>query len=85
MRERDTALGGGSGADQVKIREYSAYILGVCDATDILYNLPAQATKGQVISVVSNYLKNHPEQWGESAVVLVVRALKEAFPLKKSK
>jgi hypothetical protein len=83
--DKDLASTGGIGVDFVKVRDYTAHILGVCDATDFLYNLPAKATKGQIIAVVSKYLKNHPEKWGEPAAALVVRALTEAFPLKKSK
>lgn len=87
MQEDDKSMANadGSGVDFVKVREYSAYILGVCDATVRLYSLPTNATKGQIIAVVSQYLKNHPEKWSDPAADLVVRALKEAFPLKKSK
>ena len=40
-------------------------------------------TINQISAIVSKYLKNHPERWNESAAVLVIDALVEAFPLKK--
>lgn|GEM_PF-343264 len=67
---------------------YMAYIVGVYQASCLIheghmYSMPSGGgTNGQFIAVVSKYLKNHPEQWNEFAVVLVIRALQEAFPFK---
>ncbi len=85
MREDDKVNISGDGirVDFVKQRQYVAYVLGVCDATNFVYNLPARASVGQIAAVVSKYLKNHPDEWSEPAAVLVVKALSEAFPLKK--
>jgi hypothetical protein len=86
MREADKAEANMSGADLAKAFEYGAYVIGVHDATEyFLHGTPADATKGQIIAVVSKYLKNHPEQWSEAAADLVIKALKEAFPSKKLK
>ena len=85
MREYDKANANASDVDYVKAREYGAYIMGVYDATEFLYNVPDRATRGQIMAVVSKYLKHHPEKWTEPAASLVMTALKEAFPLKKSK
>ena len=71
---------GKSEADYAKAEKYMAYIIGVYDATSYAYNTPSSLTKGQVMFVVTEYLKNHPEQWGDPASLLVIRALKEAFP-----
>jgi hypothetical protein len=40
-------------------------------------------TPGQIFAIVAKYLNNHPEKWNEPAVILVVEAIKEAFPQKK--
>jgi hypothetical protein len=45
--------------------------------------VPAGLMVGQLAAVVSKYLKNHPEKRSEPAVDLVIKALKEAFPLKR--
>ena len=71
---------GPSGAAYAKAEKYIAYIIGVYDATSYAYNTPATLTKGQVMNVVTSYLINHSEQWGDPASLLVIRALKEAFP-----
>lgn len=85
MRQYERADANASGVDYVKAREYAAYILGVYDATEFLYHVPDRVPKGQIVAVVSKYLKNNPEKWGESASSLVIKALQEAFPLKNAK
>lgn len=84
MRESDKSNEAGSTAvDWAKVYEYGAYVLGVYDATEHEYNTPERITKGQVIAIVSKYLKNNPEKWTHPADTLVKNALKEAFPLKQ--
>jgi hypothetical protein len=78
MREHDR-----DDPQAIEAGEYGVYILGVCDATRLLYNIPEKATIGQIAAIVSKYLKDHPEKWGEPASDLVIKALQEAFPLKK--
>ena len=85
MREMDRANAGGSEVSFVKAREYGAYIVGVFDAVEFRLDVPDNVTKGQVIAIVSKYLKNHPEEWSYSGVSLVIKALTEAFPSKKPK
>jgi hypothetical protein len=63
-----------------KAEKYLAYIIGVYDATSYAYNTPQSLTRGQISVVVTNYLAQHSEQWGDPASLLVIRALKEAFP-----
>ena len=71
---------GPSWADYAKAEKYIAYIIGVYDATFYAYNTPSSLTKGQLMAVVTSYLMNHSEQWGDPASLLVIRALKDAFP-----
>jgi hypothetical protein len=85
MRERDRMEAGASDVDYVKVREYSGYIAGVYDATDWQYDTPDQVTVGQVVAVVSKFLKENHERWSEPAADLVMDALKKAFPLKEKK
>ncbi len=85
MEEVEKADANASEVDWVKVQEYYAYLYGVCDATEFLYNLPASVNIRQIGAVVSKYFKNHRKEWSKPAALLVVRALKEAFPLKKSK
>jgi hypothetical protein len=80
MREYDKEQANVANANGLQAAEYMAYVIGVFDATTSSYNLPAQATTGQVIAVVSKYLKDHPEDWSKSAADLVMKALREAFP-----
>ena len=81
MRESDKAkTSNRTAVNWVKVREYGAYILGVYDATELEYNTPEGVTIGQIIAIVSKYLKNNPEKWTQPADILVKTALKEAFP-----
>jgi hypothetical protein len=77
------AATGQSGVANTKTEIYIAYIIGVYDATSYAYKTPQSLTKGQVMVVVANYLMHHPDQWDDPASLLVIRALKEAFPKKE--
>jgi hypothetical protein len=81
--KRDRMEAGASDVDYIKVREYSGYIAGVYDATDWQYDTPDQVTVGQVVAVVSKFLKENHERWSEPAADLVMDALKNAFPLKE--
>jgi len=85
MREHDRLVAGTSGVNHVKAREYHAYIIGAYDGTSSFYTRPHDTTQGQIVAIVSKYLKAHPEEWSEPAAELVVKALQEAFPLKGGK
>ena len=84
MPEWDKMYGKDTRADLVKAFYFGAYILGVADATESQYSIPTAAKQGEIIAVVSKYLKNHRGQWSDPAAPLVIKALGEAFP-KKSK
>jgi hypothetical protein len=84
MREYEAYIKGGE--CNVRAGEYMAYIMGVEDAYERVVPIsPDDATGNQIVAIVSKYLKTHPEQWSESAASLVAKALKQAFPLRKSK
>ena len=61
---------------------YTGYVAGVCDAeARTLFRVPEGATIGQACDVVGLWLEKHPEEWNKPAKQLVVKALKEAFPI----
>jgi len=84
MPEWDKMYAHAPRVDMAKALHFGAYILGVCDATESQYSIPTAAKQGDIIAVVSRYLKNHRAQWNDPAASLVMKALEEAFP-KKSK
>ncbi|MGB8658567.1 MAG: Rap1a/Tai family immunity protein [Candidatus Zixiibacteriota bacterium] len=85
MTEYDKANANASDANYAKAMIYGAYIIGVCDATRWLYDIPDHATQGQVVAVVAKFFKENPERWSEPAADLVIDALQKAFPLKNKK
>ena len=66
------------------------YVMGVADMVDTLGEIevsgfspiciPTKVSVGQLGRVVQSYLNVHPEKTHMKAVVLVVSALREAFP-----
>ncbi len=67
--------------DRETMRAYAAYVAGVYDAlSDVIWSRSDKVSLGHICEIVSRYLKNHPEKWGESASDLVIQALMEAFP-----
>ena len=64
---------------------YTGYIAGLCDSSmHSLFSIPEGATLGQACDVVGKWLDRHPEEWNRPAHQLVIKALKEAFPIHKS-
>jgi len=52
---------------------------------DLGFEIPKDATLGQLCSVVGKWLENHPEKWNMSGTLVVIAALREAFPKGKRK
>lgn len=76
---------------------YMGYIAGCLDSNNMInyamrewklgagnlgIELPANATLGQLCSVVGKWLDNNPEKWNLEANLLIIMALREAFPAK---
>jgi hypothetical protein len=54
-----------------------SFIRGVSDTYALLGNcMPANTSPGQKMNAVRKYMDEHPEQWQESAVVIVINAFK---------
>ena len=50
---------------------------------DVRFCLPAEVTNGQIILVFVKYMEDHPEQLHKPANLLLVEALRKAFPCKQ--
>jgi hypothetical protein len=72
--------------DDFDIGRFVGYVVGISDAYGgVLFCIPEGVKVGQLASIVTTYLKNHPEKWNQSASELVIDALATAFPCKEKK
>jgi len=68
----------------VDITMSRGYVAGIQDSFNGgEFLVPPKVKMSQASAVVHKYLKAHPEKWHEAAWVLVVEALKDAYPLKE--
>ena len=68
--------------DRLDATEYKGYVMGVADTqNEQAYQLPAGLTSRQVMDTVGRYAERNPEQWDGPAPELIVRALKQSYPL----
>jgi len=80
LREFEKARAGDPNANYDDATYYMGFVIGVHDATAYNYNTPSQITVGQIWAVVAKYLKDNPEKWSQPASLLVMEALRKAFP-----
>jgi hypothetical protein len=63
---------------------YLGYVQGTADsfaaAGKASFSLPQNADPEQLAFVVGKYLENHPAEWSDRAPLLIVKALRLAFP-----
>ena len=71
--------------DSFDVGTYFGFIAGVTESTfnTGLYCPPNNIENEQNYAIVANYLKKHPEKWTQPAVIIVLQAMKEAFPCPK--
>ncbi len=63
---------------------FIGYVLGVFDSNDSKICTPdGNISIKAVCTIAGNYLKVHPESWGQPANKIVLRSLKEAYPCPK--
>ncbi len=63
---------------------FMGYVDGVTDtANGRSLCFPSSATGAQIYSIVSKYLRDHPEQWNQRADELVIRSLRATFSCAK--
>ena len=61
---------------------FVGYVTGVYDASDDVYFYPAKPTIAQVCSIISKYLKDNPDKLSGPADLIIIDALRKAFPKK---
>ena len=67
--------------DYLSASRFTGYVTGVADALDtIMFDIPEGTTKDQIVAIVGKYLEANPDKWQFGGSVLVVNALKGAFP-----
>ena len=66
-----SAFNSGFTEDQA-MRDHAETLLGVCD--------PDMVTRGQQFEVVQRYIRNNPQNWHQPSIILIHRALMDAFP-----
>jgi hypothetical protein len=81
MPEWDKAMTRDPTTELWKATEFRGYITGVCDGSGIVDSLQG-VPNNQLCAVVSKFLKEHPERWSEPASLLVIDAIRKAFPKK---
>ncbi len=83
MREYENRLAGNSNFSFFDVGSYMGYVQGIYDSTSgLVFDPFAEVTVAQVCAVVAKYLKENPEKWNQPAHLLVIEALKKAFPKK---
>ena len=73
------------GCDFIRVGVFTGFVTGVSDSRESDYCPAAHIPVHQVCTIVVKYLSDHAEEWNMPAHVLVMRALKQAFPCEKAK
>lgn len=82
LREFEKAEKKDPTANYQQVYFFIGYVTGVYDASDDFYFYPAKPTTDQICSIVSKYLKDHPDKLNGPADLLIIEALRRAFPKK---
>lgn len=61
---------------------FAGYVTGYADGNSLLC-IPGGVTRGQILAIVSKYLKNNPELWNLQSEVLIFNSLVRTFSCKK--
>lgn len=82
--ERVNGLGSRDPADTMKAGLFMGYVTSAADFTKVLGTTcsPEDVINGQNFDIVFNYLKSHPEKRTDTAALVMVNAMKEAYPCK---
>jgi hypothetical protein len=82
MHEYEKADKKDPAADYQQAQFFIGYVTGVYDASDDVYFYPAKPTIEQICLIVSKHLKEHPDKLNGPVDVLIIDALRKAFPKK---
>jgi hypothetical protein len=66
--------------EKLRAAFYFGFVIGVFDSNSMNFNANIKIKPHQIGVIVSKYLKEHPERWHEPAYLIVIDALKQAFP-----
>ena len=84
MNEAEAFKEGRPGASGYKAGRYDGYVMGVANTFNgSAWCSRSGVTIGQMLDVVSKYLRDTPEKLDEDASVLILDALGKAFPCKR--
>jgi hypothetical protein len=73
----------GAGGGAIVGAGYAEGVTGKLNKMLYPFCLPEKVEKGQTVSIVLKYIRNHPERAQEFTAFLVVDALHQAFPCKQ--
>lgn len=82
MREYEKAERKDPTANYQQAYFFIGYVTGVYDSSDDVYFYPAKPTIAQVCSIVTAYLKENLDKLSGPADLLIIDALRKAFPKK---
>jgi hypothetical protein len=87
LRQFERAERNDQNAQEFGAGSYVGYVLGVADAHTGIFWCPGRGggtmNVRQVVEIVSKYINSNPELWHLQADILVLNALRQAFPCKK--
>jgi hypothetical protein len=69
-------------ADAADFMGFVAGVHDVIEASGVVCSSD-RVTRGQIAAVIVKFLNDNPARWNEAGYILVVDALKKAFPCKK--
>ena len=71
-------------SETIDVAMYRGYVAGVQDSYNgVLFCVPEKVRLSQSCEIVAQYIKADPKKWHEAAKILVIEALRSAFPCKK--
>ena len=75
----------GQETDYGHAREFLGYIQGYHDTIgNLIHCFPSRVNVSQLAAVVTNYLRDHPEQWSDPGSDIIRAAMYQAFPCPES-
>lgn len=86
MKQHEVWAAHETGANAYEAGAFVGYVAGAADALNgSVICAPKGTTLAQTQTVVTDYLKKHPDQWEKPAKALVLTALKQAYPCRKKR
>jgi hypothetical protein len=80
MKEFDKAESHATDFSWYDTAYFMGFVMGVYDSHEDEFGGNDAVNVSKIANSVAVYLKEHPEEWDQPAYVLVIKALKRAFP-----